>query len=581
MDILEDKNFIELLAITDDIERTKVEAKMLRQAKLDGVEPTFKKLLKQWEKKIKSTKMFVNNGDLPPTKYNVQNFNFGIYKVDINGITDNQNLKFSFIPVIPVERFINEDTYKEKIKIIFYKENKWQEMIVDKSELVVGVKLLRLADYGLDVTSENVKHYVNYFNEIMNINKIETLSSVSHLGWKDDKFIPYDSGAMFDGADDFKSIYKAIDTKGDYNTWKETVDVLRANKVVRLLMATVFASPLLEKLTLQPYLVNAWSSLSGNGKTLSCMVAMSIFGNPDTGALRLSSNNTQNYYITVASFMRNLTCYFDELQIVKKNKHLDMDSLVMDLSGQTEKGRLNKNSQAKEVKTWYCNFLFTNNDKLVKENAGEQVYNRVIDMEIRGKIVEDGTKIASIIKRNYGFAGEIYIKYIQSLKSGVLEDRYNVIYNEILNTTKATDKQAGSLASLLLADELAGECMFDNELSLEIDDIKEYINDKDEIRTCMKAKEFIIGLFNANYKRFDDMGYGEVWGRKDEFNYVINMQVLSRELSKGGYEFDTIKKEWAEMDFLKTNSQGRYYHNTIVRKEKGNYVYLKIDEIVA
>lgn len=575
-DILEDKTFIELLAITDEIERTKAEAKLLRQAKAYGEEATFKKLLKQWEKKIKSTKMFVNNGSLPPTKYNVQDFNFGIYKVDKDGITDNQNFKFSFIPVVPVERFINDDSGKEKIKIIFYKENRWQEMIVDRGDLVVGTRLLKYADYGLDVTSENVKHYVNYFNEIININKIETSASVSHLGWKDNKFVPYDSGAMFDGADEFQNLYKSICKKGDFEVWKETVDELRGNKIIRLLMATVFASPLLEKLTLQPYLVNAWSSLSGNGKTLSCMVAMSIFGNPDTGALRLSSNNTQNYYITVASFMRNITCYFDELQIVKRNKHLDMDSLVMDLSGQTEKGRLNKNSQAKEVKTWYCNFLFTNNDKLVKENAGEQVYNRVIDMEINGKIIENGTQVASIIKKNYGFAGEIFIKYVQSLKDGVLEERYTKIYNEILNTTKATDKQAGSLASLLLADELAGECLFDKELALEIADIKEFINDKDEIRTCIKAKEYIIGLFNANYKRFDDISYGEIWGDKTNYLYTVNAQILSRELQKGGFEFDTVKKEWAEMGFLEKSGTDRYVHQTTVRREKGNYVRLVI-----
>ena len=38
-----------------------------------------------------------------------------------------------------------------------------------------------------------------------------------------------------------------------------------------------------------------------------------------------------------------------------------------------------KNNQTKEVKVWYNNFLFTSNDALVKESAGEQVYNRVID----------------------------------------------------------------------------------------------------------------------------------------------------------------------------------------------------------
>ena len=94
-------------------------------------------------------------------------------------------------------------------------------------------------------------------------------------------------------------------------------------------MATTLASPLLEKINVLPFIVNVWSSASGSGKTLSSMVAMSIWGNPNIGALRLSSNNTQNYYMTIASFMRNFTCYFDELQIVKNNKSLANTVLLL------------------------------------------------------------------------------------------------------------------------------------------------------------------------------------------------------------------------------------------------------------
>jgi uncharacterized protein (DUF927 family) len=341
-------------------------------------------------------------------------------------------------------------------------------------------------------------------------------------------------------------------------------------------MATTLASPLLEKLNLQPYMVNLWSSLSGNGKTLSCMVAMSIWGNPDIGALRLSSNNTQNYYSVVASFMRNFTCYFDELQIVKRSKYLDLESLVMDLCNGTEKGRLNKNSQARQVKVWFNNFLFTSNDKLVKENAGEQVYNRVIDVEIGEKIIENGQDIARIIKENYGFAGREYIKYIQKIGFDTIFSRFKEILDKILSTTKATDKQASSLASILLANELANECIFDDDYILQVEDIVEYVNDKDEIKTAVKAQEYIMNIISANWKRFEESNYGECWGIKDDFVCTINAQILFRELEKGGFEFNTVKKEWAENGFLETNSQGKFIHQTTVRKERGSYIRLKL-----
>lgn len=569
------QTFIDLFNL-NEIDRLEQEDKLFIEAKKMGVEKRFKESLKKYESILSNKISTEVSGEFQKCKYNVDNYNWGNYICNMNGITDRYNTKFSYIPVIPVERYINEDTGKEKVKIVFYKENEWRELIVDKSQLSINQKLLLLSDDGLDVTSENVRYYINYFNEIMNINNIKKLDSISHIGWKDDLFVPYDSHGIFDGADEFKNIYKAIGSKGNYNKWKETIKQLREHKIIKLLMATTLASPLLEKLNLQPYMVNLWSSLSGNGKTLSCMIAMSIWGNPEIGALRLSSNSTQNYYSVVASFMRNFTCYFDELQIVKRSKYLDLESLVMDLCNGTEKGRLNKNSQAREVKVWFNNFLFTSNDKLVKENAGEQVYNRVIDLEIGEKIVEDGQRIAKIIKENYGFAGKEYIKYIQKIGFDVIFERFKKIFDEIISKTNATDKQGSSLASILLANELANECIFDDDYILQVKDIEEYVNDKNEIKTSIKAKEYIISIISANYKKFEDHNYGECWGIKDDYYCTINAQILYRELLKGGYEFNTVKKEWAENGFLELNSQGKFVHCTTVRKEKGSYIRLKL-----
>lgn len=580
-ELLSKNTFINLFNM-NELDRVEREDELFIEARKLGIEKRFKESLKKYKELLNQKMSFDNSLSLPKCKYDIQNYDMGNYTCNVNGITDRTNTKFSYIPVLPVERYINEDTGKEKVKIIFYKENEWKEKIVDKSQLSISQKLLLLSDDGLDVTSENVRYYINYFNEIMNINNIKKLDSISHIGWKDDLFVPYDTHGIFDGADDFKNIYKSIGSKGNYEKWKKVIKELRKHKVIKLLMATTLASPLLEKLNLQPYMVNLWSSLSGNGKTLSCMVAMSIWGNPDVGALRLSSNNTQNYYSVVASFMRNFTCYFDELQIVKRSKYLDLESLVMDLCNGTEKGRLNKNSQAREVKVWFNNFLFTSNDRLVKENAGEQVYNRVIDLEIGEKIIENGQDTAKIIKENYGFAGKEYIRYIQKIGFDEIFERFKVILNEILEKTNATDKQASSLATLLLANQLANECLFEDDYILQVKDIEEYVNDKNEIKTAIKSKEYIKDIINANAKRFAENNFGECWGKFKEVNpgyslCYINAQILYRELKKGGYEFESVKKEWSEENFLLKNSAGRYIHNTSINCEKGNYILLDLN----
>lgn len=575
------ETFINLFKLSE-IDRIEKEDELFIKAKSLGVERRFKESLKKYEKLFNEKVILEQKPSLPKCKYDIEFLETGKYILRKDGIVDSKtDYKFSYFPVIPVERYINKDTGKEKVKIIFYKENEWHEMIVDKSQISVNQKLLLLSDYGLDVNSENVKFYIKYFNEIMNLNDIKKLSSVSHLGWNNEEFIPYDTKGIFDGGKETENIYNAINSKGNYKLWFEEIKQIRKTKIVKVLMASTLASPLIEKLAIQPFIVNLWSSLSGNGKTLLCMVAMSIWGNPDAGALRLSSNSTQNYCTKLASFMRNITCYFDELQIIKNNKYGTLETFIMDLCNSTEKGRLSKNSQLKEVKTWFCNFLFTNNDRMVGSNAGEQIYNRVIDIEINNKIFEEPTKTADIIRNNYGFFGKDYIKEIKKIGFEKIKKRFNELYKQIIKETEITDKQANSLVAIIIADEIIVKTFFKEEKPLSIEDVKEYINDKNEIRTSIQSKNYIIDIINANRKRFEDLNYGENWGRIKEVNgtYQIcqmNAQILFRELKKGGFEFDSVKKEWAEMNFLKKNSADRYIHQTTYNGEKGNYIVLDL-----
>lgn len=574
-ELLSSKTFVDLFK-KKGVEKIEYEDQLFIEAKRLGVEKRFKDSLKKYEKIFKE-KIPLEENKLPKCKYDISNYNFGKYICDSKGITDTKNdIKFSNIPLVPVERYINQDTGKEKVKIIYYKEKKWLEKIVDRSQLAISQRLLLLSDDGLDVNSENVKYYINFFSEVMSLNNINQLEGISKIGWKDDKFIPYDSHGIFDGDKETEALYNAISSKGNYKLWYETIKELRQAKIVKILMATTLASPLIEKLSIQPYIVNLWSSLSGNGKTLLCMVVMSIWGNPDTGALRLSSNSTANYFTSLASFLRNITCYFDELQIIKNSKYTTLDSLIMDLCNGTEKGRLNKNSQLREVKSWFCNFLFTNNDKMVNENAGEQIYNRVVDIEINEKIFQNPHHVANVIRNNYGFFGKDYIKEVKNIGFEKINKRFNEVYDKIIKETEITDKQANSLVSIIVADEIAVSKFFKDEKPLSIEDVKEYINNKNEIKTSVKAKEYIISIINANWKRFDDYNNMECWGFKDEYKCTINAQILYRELKKGGFEFDTVKKEWADIGFLEKNSQGKFIHFTTVRKEKGSYIRLNL-----
>lgn len=578
------ETFIDLFKLSQ-IDRLQREDELFLIARSLGVEKRFKESLKNYSKLFESQTIMGENQLPTCSNYDIENFNFGSYSVNRNGIFLQNKMqgviKFSNFPIIPVERYINKETGKEKVKLIYFTENKWNELIIDRSKISINNKLLQLSDYGLNINSINVNNYINYFSDILSLNesKIKKLNSVSHVGWDNKLFIPYDVNGIFDGQESYRVFYNAISSHGNYELWLNTIKNLRQNKYVKLIMATTFASPLIEKLNIPSFIVNVWSSLSGSGKTLICMASMSAWGDPNAGALTLSSNNTQNFYINIASFMNNFTCFFDELQIIKNSKTINFNELIMDLCNGTEKGRLNKESQTREIKTWRNNFLFTNNDKMVKENAGEQIYNRVIDLRIDNKLFNDSPQeIAEIVKNNYGFAGKDYIKYVQKLGFTNIKKMYKECYQSILGKLHTTEKQISSLACLLIADKLVCDCLFKDEQPLTIEDIIEFdiVNDANEIKTSTLAGKFIIDLINANTKKFTNEGYGEVWGSIEDDGDTIkfNKTILCRELEKVGYDFNTVKKDWADIGFLVKNEKYGYQHITSVYGKIGYFVVL-------
>ena len=577
-EILSDSTFMTLFSIDNAITKTKEKQRLQDLAKELGCIRDFKELYNVWDKKMKH-KITIDNEivatDIPLVDITLDG---GSYVCNDEGIMK-EGLVVCYHPIIPAEIYTNTITGKEKVKIAFRKNFKWHSFIVDKTTISISSKIIYLSDKGVEVTSENSKALVSYFSEIINknINIIPTQNSVSSIGWHGNDFIPYDKGTFFDGIDDFKPVYDAITTKGDYKTWFNLMTNLRANKVMQIIMAVTFASPLLEKMNIMPYVVNIYSSKSGTGKTVACMVAMSSWGNPASGALHFGTDNTLVYYTRMAAFFKNITMFCDELQIIKNNKFMPLDSFVMNLCNGKERGRGTQDNEVREMKTWHNNFLFTNNDKLAKPSFGEQTYNRILDIECNEILVHHGNSVVNLIQKNYGFGGKVYIDYIKTLGFDKIHDMFSEYYKKIVSETQSTEKQAICIASVMVANKLSQECLFKGEDELQIADIIDFVNDKEDIETWRNAYEYLLSIISVNSGKFLKSTFSnEVWGEKFDSYCKINKDILERELKKGNFEFDSVKKEWFAQGLLEKNSQGRYYGVTTVNGEKANFVHINL-----
>ena len=121
-------------------------------------------------------------------------------------------------------------------------------------------------------------------------------------------------------------------------------------------MASSFASPLVERLGILPFVVHVWGG-TGAGKTVGIMAAMSVWGNPEIGKLVRSMNATQVSLGRTASFLHSVPFAGDELQTIK-SRWDNYDQLIMFLTEGIDRGRGKAYGGIEELKQWRCCFRF-------------------------------------------------------------------------------------------------------------------------------------------------------------------------------------------------------------------------------
>ena len=585
-DDFSDDLFFEILETKDVLERAQFIEQIRRKCSEVGRLREFNNLLKAWI--LKSTQLQKQGGSNKTafTDAKVQ-LNCGKWVANDLGVVLNdvtaQGVPITSVacphPILPVERYINIDTDTEKVKLEFFKDGRWREVTVYNGTVLNKNSITQLADRGILVTSESAKDLVRYMSDVISLNaqEIPLYRSIGRLGWIEGDFIPYNESVKYDGDIDFKSIYDNVRAHGDFVDWLEHVTELRKDINIRLMLAASFASPLIEVVGALPFILHLWGT-TGFGKTVSLMVASSIWGNPEMGCLTRTMNMTANAMARTACFLYNIPFCADELQQIKTNWGT-YDALVMYLTEGIDRGRAKARGGVEQTKTWRNSFIFTGEEPITKGVSGGGVKNRVIEIECENKIIADGNYTANLVKANYGHAGMLFIAHLSHLidtdKQSIVDD-YKTLFKGILEATDTTDKQALSMALMLLADKLACECIFKDE-PLSINDVKQYLIPESAVRIEDRAYDELVSLISRNINKFNEFS-PDAWGRIADDVATINKQVLEQELSRMGFDFGSVKKGWDKKGYIIKNTAGRYVHQTRVNGIKGNYIKIQLPD---
>lgn len=587
--ILGEEIFVEIFDQEDEIAKARMILSLTDRASELGVKGKFEELLKAYKKVDRENKR--KEREKPITMLErwtnfdgpYDNMFCGAWLAGEDGIYAQNDSQIDSVacyhPILPVERMKNMETGEEQIKIAYKRNRIWNEIIVPKTMVTSASKIVALSGRGISVTSENAKLLVRYLSDVENMNDshIKVQYSTSKLGWIREQFIPYDTDIVFDGDQRFRQVYDSVSAHGNWKLWQTHILKLRKSGRVEIkfMMAASFASVLVSLLGGLPFIVDLWGETEG-GKTVSLMVATSIWANPDESAYIGDFKTTEVALEAKADMLNHLPMVLDDTSKTSSRIRDNFEVIVYDLCSGKGKSRSNKDLGINRENRWK-NCILTNGERPLNSYVSQGgAINRILEVECKEHVFKDPQETAETVKKNYGLAGK---RYIEALKSLGVEEirRIQKDFQDMLHDDEAMQKQSMSLAILLTADKIATDCLFKDGEYITLEEAKTVLINKNDLSDNERCYRYLQDKVAMNGQRFDVSNNAEQWGVLED-GYAIIYNQAFKELCKNGGFSDKAFLSWADRKGLIDTQSGRL---TKVKKVDGasrRCVFLKLNE---
>lgn len=573
------------------------------RAKVLGCKGAFVDLVKAQKKKIKEIRkqMKEQAADLPVEQHTytvttkndeLVTYNTGRWIVTENGIISQGNDKTilaSYYPIIITKCFVNRETAEEKLELQWRKKGAVKTMPVARNIISSSKDIVKLSINGFPATSENAKHIVRYLADFEAINDIPHEVSTAKYGWIDDEFVPYTNKIVFDGSIDIKYLADSIDSHGDYREWMKTVREIRASgrKEPIIYLAASFGSVLLYGLNVDPFIVNLYGD-TGKGKTVSLMLAASVWANPSGRGYISESTSTTNSLEVKLNALNHLPLMIDDLSKIRtsdKEKLVDFIYLMCAGGG---RGRLKRTLEMRNTSTWK-NIILSNIERpLTDDTMKAGALNRVLDFPIEaGDIYKDGNATVNVIVKHYGYAGIAFVDAVKKVGWDAIREKVDYYRQaikdraELLGDEKE-DKQMIPLAILLTADWLSEQMLFKDGIRLNLDYCIRSIKSKKQVSEMERAYKHFVDAYHINQSKFDPLiEIGENWGRKISDYYVaVIPSALERIASLynfNGSQFISWCKDTGRLEY----DSGRNQKYVTIRHDRTRCYVIRVDETMS
>lgn len=593
-DVYSEEVLDEVFSDEDEIHKAKVLLTLEDRAAELGVKTKFGKMVTAYKKMERQLQQAARNKPVSSLD-NWTNFSgpydnmfCGSWIAREDGIyvqnTGTMDVVACYHPILPIERLKNLETGEEQLKIAFKRNGRWEEIIVPKTLVTSANKIVALSGRGIAVTSENARLLVRYLSDVENANSesIAVQYSSSKLGWIKGDFIPYDTDIIFDGDSRFKQIFESIQEHGSRDRWYDHVRELRASGriEIKFMLAASFASVLLSILGGLPFFVDLWGETEG-GKTVSLMLACSVWANPDESSYIGDFKSTDVALEARADVLNNLPMMLDDTSKTSARIRDNFEGVVYDLCSGKGKSRSNKEIGIRREDRWR-NVILTNGERPLMSYVSQGgAINRILELECGERVYQNPQLTADILKKHYGFAGKDFVEVVKKLGPDAIREIQAGIQEQLQDDDKM-QKQSISLSIVLTADRIVTDYLFQDGQYIPLEEAKNVLISRDELSENERAYDFILSEVEVNINKFKPDSFtgdykGEVWGCIEKGYAIILNNAFARICEKGNFSGKSFLS-WAARNGLVAQQGGKNYKNKKFYGKAIRCVWLKMPE---
>lgn len=324
------------------------------------------------------------------------------------------------------------------------------------SEMLNGQWLTKHVGLGLSPTPLGQRAGGQFMNSWLHrLQQARTVSQITRLGWVDPEGVDFmyggniyrPNGKILPGGyldPKLKLPYTPIGSAAPwYDACKFITDQRRPG--VENIIAVAFAAPLMKIGGKDGALLAVHGDTGGN-KSTALKIGQAVWAHPKNGAENLGSTDNQVAY--KLGKLGHLPFYWDEIRTLTQQAKLE--DVVFQLTGGTEKGRMNRDGTMRDKGEW-CTFMLTTSNmcfydflNTVQRTTSASFYRvleyeqlpRVIDGEVNPNLpiytdMEVDAKILGPLFKNYGRVGEDYARLLVDTGPKKILDRLLAARDEI------------------------------------------------------------------------------------------------------------------------------------------------------